>query len=114
MFAVFLGLPQVTTEASGIAGFAFADLACSALFPLSVSLSARHFTGGAARASSLLTAALMIGVGLGSFAVEPLRSARSIATLYRVSALYPALAFALCLWLQSHDRLSPSEHALQD
>jgi fucose permease len=118
MFAVFLLLPRVTTAAAGIAGFALAGIACSAFFPLSVSLSARHFTGGAARASSLLTAALMIGVGLGSFVVGPLRSALSIANLYRVSALYPAMAFVLCLWLrsalQSHDRLSSSEHALPD
>lgn len=97
MLAAFLALPFVSTPALAILGFAFAGLACSAFFPLSVSLAAKHFPGGAARASALLTAALMIGVGIGSFVIGPLRSASSIATLYRVSALYPLIAVALCV-----------------
>lgn len=100
MLAVFLILPLVQTPKLGMAAFALAGFACSAFFPLSVSLAASHFEGGAARASALLTAALMIGVGIGSFVIGPLRSASSISTLYRVSALYPLVAFALCAQLQ--------------
>lgn len=96
MLAVFLTLPFVQTAVHGVTWFALAGLACSAFFPLSVSLAGRHFAGGAARASSLLTAALMVGVGIGSFVIGPLRASSSIASLYRISALYPLVAFALC------------------
>ena len=77
----------------------FAGLACSAFFPLTVSLGAQHFAGGAARASSLLTAALMVGVGVGSFVIGPLRGAASLSALYQVSAVYPLLALGLCVWV---------------
>lgn len=105
MILVFLALPLVRTEVQGVVGFALAGLACSAFFPLSVSLTARHVPGGAARASSLLTAALMIGVGIGSFVIGPLRTASSIATLYRVSAVYPLVAFALCVQVLAWQRV---------
>jgi predicted MFS family arabinose efflux permease len=96
MLSVFLGLPFVTTAQHGVAAFALAGFACSAFFPLSVSLAGRHFAGGPARASSLLTAALMIGVGIGSFVIGPLRATSSIASLYRISAVYPLLVLVLC------------------
>jgi len=107
MMAVFLALLLVTTAPQGVAAFAFAGFACSAFFPLSVSLAGRSFRGGAARASSLLTAALMIGVGIGSFVIGPLRASASIAGLYRVSALYPLLAFALCAHVVRKPRNTP-------
>jgi predicted MFS family arabinose efflux permease len=104
MLAVFLALPHVMTAPQGIAAFALAGFACSAFFPLSVSLAGRSIRGGAARASSLLTAALMIGVGIGSFVIGPLRASSSIAGLYRVSALYPLLAFVLCAYVVRRPR----------
>jgi predicted MFS family arabinose efflux permease len=98
MAAAFLALPLVRDASSGVLAFGCAGLACSAFFPLSVSLGAPSFRGGAARASSLLTAALMVGVGLGSFVVGPLRTGTSLATFYRYSCAYPLLAWALCAW----------------
>ena len=92
----FLALPLVRDATSSLLAFGFAGLACSAFFPLTVSLAAPSFRGGASRASALLTAALMVGVGLGSFVVGPLREGISLAVLYRWSCLYPLLAWALC------------------
>ena len=114
MLAVFLALPLVTTPKLGIAAFALAGVACSAFFPLSVSLAAPYFEGGAARASAVLTAALMIGVGIGSFVIGPLRSALSISTLYRISALYPLVAFALCAHLQRRLAIRRPSHEHAD
>jgi predicted MFS family arabinose efflux permease len=44
-----------------------------------------------------MIAALMVGVGLGSFAIGTLRQALTFEDLYRLSAIYPAAA--LCLGL---------------
>ena len=99
MALAFLFLPQVRGVESALFGFAFAGLACSAFFPLTVSLGSAYFEGGAARASSLLTAALMVGVGVGSFVVGPLRGAVSLSELYQLSAGYPLLALGLCVWV---------------
>jgi hypothetical protein len=45
----------------------------------------------------------------GSFAMEPLRSAESIATLDRVSALDEAVAFVSCASVLGHECLTSSE-----
>ena len=99
MALAFLALPFVQGVPAALLGFAFAGLACSAFFPLTVSLGAASFAGGAARASSLLTAALMVGVGVGSFVIGPLRGAASLSALYQVSAVYPLVALGLCVWV---------------
>jgi fucose permease len=102
MTVAFLALPWVSGPVSGLLCFALAGLGCSAFFPLTVSLASEQ--DGAARAGSVLTAALMVGVGLGSFAIGPLRGGTSLATLYGLSALYPLGALALCAWLHQHAR----------
>jgi fucose permease len=104
MAIAFLGLPSVRGPASGLVCFALAGLGCSAFFPLTVSLAAQHVRGGAARAGSLLTAALMVGVGVGSFVIGPLRGGASLATLYRLSSAYPLAALGVCLWLALRGR----------
>jgi predicted MFS family arabinose efflux permease len=96
MTFAFLAMPWVSGPVTGLLCFAIAGLGCSAFFPLTVSLAAGR--DGAARAGSILTAALMVGVGLGSFAIGPLRGGASLATLYGLSAIYPLSALALCTW----------------
>lgn len=83
------------SEDAGLALFALAGLACSAFFPLTIALASRRFEPNTAWVSSMLTAALMLGVGLGPFAVGALREAVSLENLYQLSALYPLLALAL-------------------
>ncbi len=95
MILAFLLLPYVDSAASGIALFALAGLACSAFFPLTMALVSRQFDQHVAWVSAMLTAALMLGVGLGAFAIGALRNWLTLEQLYRVSAVYPILALVL-------------------
>jgi fucose permease len=97
MIATLLLLPQATTASSGIALFALAGLSCSAFFPLTVGLASKRFADHQPLVASLLIAALMVGVGLGSFVIGPLRQAYTIAELYRLSTFYPLGALLLAL-----------------
>ncbi len=107
MIVAFLALPYATTPTRAIAVFALAGFACSAFFPLSIALASARFPSHVAWVSSMLIAALMIGVGLGSFAIGSLREMVSFESLYRVSALYPLIVLALACamaWLERAPR----------
>jgi fucose permease len=97
MIAACLLLPGAQGAAGGIALFALAGLGCSAFFPLTIGLASERFPAHAATVSSLLIAALMLGNGLGSFALGPLREGRSLAALYAAAAVFPAAAL-LAAW----------------
>jgi fucose permease len=95
MIAAFLSLPYVSDVTSGIGLFALAGLACSAFFPLTITLVSARFPEHVAWVSSMMIAALMVGVGVGSFVIGALRESLAFEDLYRFSALYPASAMAL-------------------
>ena len=97
MITAFLLLPGADTPASGLGLFALAGLACSAFFPLTIALASERFPEHVAWVSSMLIAALMVGVGLGSFAIGPLREWLTFEQLYRLSAFYPAAVIGLAL-----------------
>jgi fucose permease len=97
MIAAFLLLPFASGAASGIGLFGLAGLACSAVFPLTITLVSRAFPGHVEWASSMMIGAVMLGVGLGSFVFGPLRELMSFDRLYRLSALYPAVALVLAV-----------------
>jgi len=98
MITAFLLLPYANTPVLGIGLFAFAGLACSAFFPLSIGLASRRFERHVPWVSSALVAALMVGVGLGSYFTGLLQEALTLERLYQLSALYPAAALVLA-WL---------------
>ena len=77
--------------------FALGGLGCGAVFPLSLALASRRFPRQRARVSSLLYAALVSGLGIGSFATGLLRPAIGLGRIYRLGALPPALACLLAL-----------------
>ncbi len=104
MVAAFLLLPAANTPALGLGLFALAGLACSAFFPLTITLASARFPDRVAWVSSMLVAALMVGVGLGSFVIGPLREWLAFEQLYRLSAFYPATVIALVLWLAADSR----------
>jgi fucose permease len=107
MVIAFLSLPLVAGATSGIGLFVLAGLACSSFFPLTVGLASRS-TSDPARASSLLVAALMLGVGTSSFALGALRERLSLEAIYRLSTLYPLAALALAgIALRSARERSP-------
>lgn len=95
MIAAFLLLPYADSPTLGIGLFAFAGLACSAFFPLSIGLASRRFESEVPWVSSALIAALMVGVGLGSYVVGLLREMLPLERLYQLSALYPAAVLVL-------------------
>jgi fucose permease len=95
MIVAFLLLPYADTPARGIAGFALAGLACSAFFPLSIGLASQRFERHVPWVSSMLIAALMVGVGLGSYVIGLLLETVAMEQLYRLSTLYPALVLLL-------------------
>jgi len=95
MIAAFLLLPYADTAVRGIAAFALAGIACSAFFPLSIGLASQRFEQHVPWVSSMLIAALMVGVGLGSYVIGLLREAVAMEQLYRLSVLYPALVLIL-------------------
>jgi fucose permease len=95
MMVAFLLLPYADTPLRGIAGFALAGLACSAFFPLSVALATQRFGKHVPWVSSMLIAALMLGVGLGSYVIGVLRDSVDMEQLYRLSTFYPFVALLL-------------------
>jgi fucose permease len=97
MIAAFLLLPYADNQLRGIGLFALAGLACSAFFPLTIGLAAERFPGHAAWVSAMMVGAVMAGVGLGSFAIGPLRQWLSFEQLYRLAALYPLGVIILAL-----------------
>jgi predicted MFS family arabinose efflux permease len=93
----------------GLGLFALAGLACSAFFPLTITLASQRFPEHVAWVSSMLIAALMVGVGLGSFVIGPLREWLSLESLYRLSAAYPIAVVGLALWLAGSRRRVAAE-----
>lgn len=91
-------LPMATDATSGILLFGLAGFGASAFFPLTVAIASRVYAGKTALVSSVLTAALMLGVGGGSFVLGAMRSL-PFGVLYRASSIYPAAAFVLALGL---------------
>jgi len=95
MIVAFLLLPYANTPTRGIAGFALAGLACSAFFPLSIGLASQRFEKHVPWVSSMLIAALMVGVGLGSYVIGLLRESVAMEQLYRLSTFYPVVVLLL-------------------
>jgi len=101
MIAALLALPQVDGRTSAIASFALAGFACSGFFPMMLAHVARVFPGAMSWLASMLTAALMIGVGLGSFGVGRLRDTFELARIYQLSTVFPALIIILLLLIRT-------------
>ena len=95
MIAAFWLVSFADSAATGISAFAVAGLACSAFLPLTISLAVERFPDSVAWVSSMLIAALMTGVGVGSWLVGGLQSRLPLDVLYRLSSLYPILVLAL-------------------
>jgi glc operon protein GlcG len=105
MALAFALLPRASSALSGAALFALAGFACSAFFPLTVGHAAGRFERHVALVSSLLTAALMLGVGAGSFLLGALRRAVPLDSLYRGSAVWPALLLLLVFTLTRRSKM---------
>jgi fucose permease len=92
-------VPAVHDTRTALVVFAFAGFAFSACFPLTVALASERFPRESAWVASMMIAALMLGVGVGSFAIGAVRDLVPLVALYRLSAAYPALALLLVVLL---------------
>jgi fucose permease len=97
MIAAFWLIPLADGGVTGIGVFAVAGFACSAFLPLTISLAVDRFPDSVAWVSSMLIAALMVGVG--SWLVGALQATFPLDTLYRLSSLYPTLVLLLAVAL---------------
>lgn len=106
MMVAFLLLPMATGPISGAVLFGFAGLACSGFLPITLGMAARRFPESSAFVTSLMMGSLMVGIGLGSYVIGPLRTVLSLDELYRLSTVYPAIALASALFIMF--RAAPS------
>lgn len=91
-----LGLtPYSSGSAQVIAVFVFGGLACSAFFPLLVSVASRPFPHAVSWIASMLTASLMCGVGIVSYLIGYLLQEWTIEKIYSLAAIFPVLMLAL-------------------
>ena len=90
---VFQFVAHVESAAGGIVGFAAAGLACSALLPLSISLSGAEFPRRTATMSGEMIAFYQVGYGIAAFGVGPLREIGGFA----YSAAFSAGSFVALL-----------------
>ena len=99
----FLVLPSLETERALILGYALAGLACSAFFPLMVTVAAKPFPEHLSWIASMLTASLMFGVGIGSYVIGEASSAVPIARMYLYFAVVPIVTFSIMWFYVRHE-----------
>jgi FHS family glucose/mannose:H+ symporter-like MFS transporter len=92
-------MPLVRSPGSAIALFALGGLGCSAVLPLTLGLGGRRFPEHRAWVAGALYAALVSGLGMGSFTAGLLRPILGLASVYRLAAVPPALACVLAVAL---------------
>ena len=96
---VFQGAAHADGAVAGVAAFAVAGLACSALLPLSMSLAIAAFPSRAATISGELIAFYQIGYGVAAFGVGPLHDDRHVAYAALFSAgSVVAVVLAAAAW----------------
>lgn len=98
MVFALAGVRAIETPGAALLGFGFAGLACSAFFPMLVGFCAESHPRSVSWIAAMLTAALMIGVGLGSYAIGYLRGILAIRDLYAYACIYPVAALAAVLF----------------
>ncbi len=97
-FAIALSLvviPFSDSVPEVIASFALAGLSCSAFFPLMISVSSEPYPHAVSWIVSMLTAALMTGVGLVSFLVGNVTQSIPMEKVYIYSLIYPLIILLL-------------------
>lgn len=102
MLGAFLCIPTVEGAVGNLVAFGFAGLARSAFLPLSISQAEQEFWEVAEVVSGGLISAYMLGYGLGSFGVGPLREMAnySLSTIYTASSALAAAIAVLAYFLR--------------
>lgn len=95
MALAFLLTPIVNSESNLLLCFLLAGFGCSAFFPLNVSLAIKYFPEQAAMTGGLMSAFVMLGIGIVSYGIAPLRQHLALEKIYLFSSIYPILAMLL-------------------
>jgi fucose permease len=101
-------IPRIGVATGSIVAYGFAGLACSAFLPLSVSFAQGEFSRIIEAVSGGVMAAYMLGYGIASFGVGPLRGTGiTLSDIYTGSSILPVgmtvLAFFLTKpWMPRH------------
>jgi MFS family permease len=96
--------PAASSAAAGVVVFAFAGLACSGFFPMTIGYGEATFPGMVELAAGWLIAAYQLGYGLAAFGGGALQSAVSLTTLYRgVAGLSIGMALLAVLVARQQD-----------
>ncbi|MEX2126002.1 MAG: MFS transporter [Woeseia sp.] len=106
MLTAFLVLPLLQTERALILGYGLAGFACSAFFPLMVTVAAKPFPEHLSWIASMLTASLMLGVGVGSYVIGVASRSVPIAHMYLYFSTIPIVAFSM-MWLYLRHEVGP-------
>lgn len=101
MIIALLWIAAVGNAAAGITAFALAGLACSAFLPLTIGFAQARHPKLSEIVSGVMIAAYMLGFGIGSYGLGPLREAAGIplSTLYGWSAVLAALLAGIAVTL---------------
>ena len=97
MAAAFLVVARARGTFGLLAAFAFAGLACSASFPVLLGLSAGELPERRPQVSAAFSAAVLIGIAIGSFGVGPLRGRMPLEQIYCVVGFVPVFMAALLI-----------------
>ncbi len=108
----FVGVSDVHSTATALLDFALAGFACSGFFPLLVGVAVAPFPREVSWMASMLTAAMTVGVGIGSYAIGALHHALSITVLYRYSVIYPVAVLMLLIALRIRPQAVPTARAM--
>ena len=100
--------PAADSTGLGIAVFAFAGLACSGFFPMTIGYGESSFPGMVELAAGWLIAAYQIGYGLAAFGGGALQETISLPSLFRITALLAVLMGVLALPITGRLRITPS------
>ena len=90
-------IPTITSAPNIVYAYAFAGLACSAFIPLIIAITAEPYPHAISYIASMITAALMFGVGIGSYGIGSLRSSITLDELYVAAIAFPAIALAIII-----------------
>ena len=90
-------IPNLNSANALVLGFGFAGLTVSAFFPLMVAVAAQPFPQHVSWIASMLTASLMLGVGVGSYLIGLQIESVPISQLYHYMTIVPVVTLLLMI-----------------
>jgi MFS transporter, FHS family, glucose/mannose:H+ symporter len=102
--AALLVAPLADSSGAGIAVFAFAGLACSGFFPMTIGYGEATFPTIVELAAGWLIAAYQLGYGLAAFGSGALQRLVSLSTIFRIAAAAMVVMALLALVVARHQQ----------